>query len=286
MDKFKNIKIASVLGVVGNLFLFIIKFMIGVFTQSQAMLADSFNSLGDVLSSIMTFLGNKIASKQADEDHNSGHGKAEYIYSMLIAVVMFFLVLEIFVSSVSSFFYENDYVFSKWLVLVCIITIIVKFCLFIYTKKISKRYDSLLLEANSKDHRNDCVVSLFTLFSFIGGMNGLLFIDGVVGIGIALWIFMTAWDIFRQSYDVLMDKAIGEETKNKVLKIVEKKKEILKISHFNSIPVGFQYQISFTIFVDGNMSTFFSHEIANQIEEEIAAMIPEIYLTVIHVNPM
>jgi len=104
MDKFKNIKIASVLGVVGNLFLFIIKFMIGVFTQSQAMLADSFNSLGDVLSSIMTFLGNKIASKQADEDHNSGHGKAEYIYSMLIAVVMFFLVLEIFVSSVSSFF--------------------------------------------------------------------------------------------------------------------------------------------------------------------------------------
>lgn len=286
MDKFKNIKIASVLGVVGNLFLFIIKFMIGVFTQSQAMLADSFNSLGDVLSSIMTFLGNKIASKQADEDHNSGHGKAEYIYSMLIAVVMFFLVLEIFVSSVSSFFYENDYVFSKWLVLVCIITIIVKFCLFIYTKKISKRYDSLLLEANSKDHRNDCVVSLFTLFSFIGGMNGLLFIDGVVGIGIALWIFMTAWDIFRQSYDVLMDKAIGEETKNKVLKIVEKKKEILKISHFNSIPVGFQYQISFTIFVDGNMSTFLSHEIANQIEEAIAAMIPEIYLTVIHVNPM
>lgn len=67
---------------------------------------------------------------------------------------------------------------------------------------------------------------------------------------------------------------------------MEKKKEILKISHFNSIPVGFQYQISFTIFVDGNMSTFFSHEIANQIEEEIAAMIPEIYLTVIHVNPM
>ena len=83
-----------------------------------------------------------------------------------------------------------------------------------------------------------------------------------------------------------MDKAISEDTKNKVLDIVDKYEEIKKVNHFNSTPVGYKYQISFTIFVDGNMSTYDSHEIANKLEKEIIKEIDEIYLVVIHVNPI
>ena len=83
-----------------------------------------------------------------------------------------------------------------------------------------------------------------------------------------------------------MDKSLDIETKEKVYKIINKHKEIKKVQHFNSTPVGYQYQISFTIFVDGNLSTFKSHEIANKLEKEIDKKIPEIYLTVIHVNPI
>jgi divalent metal cation (Fe/Co/Zn/Cd) transporter len=83
-----------------------------------------------------------------------------------------------------------------------------------------------------------------------------------------------------------MDKSINEEGKQKVLDIINKHPEIRKIQHFNSTPVGYKYQISFTIYVDGNLSTFKSHEIANNLEKEIDEQIDEIYLTIIHVNPI
>ena len=82
MDKFKAIKRASILGVFFNVVLLIIKAIIGFITNSQAMIADAFNSAGDIFSSVMTFIGNKIASKPRDDDHNLGHGKAEYIFSL------------------------------------------------------------------------------------------------------------------------------------------------------------------------------------------------------------
>ena len=83
-----------------------------------------------------------------------------------------------------------------------------------------------------------------------------------------------------------MDKSISIEKKEEVYKIIKKYKEVKKITHFNATPVGYQYQISFTIFVDGNMSTYESHNIANELEKEINNKFPEIYLTVIHVNPI
>ena len=92
--------------------------------------------------------------------------------------------------------------------------------------------------------------------------------------------------IFIESYHVLMDKAMDEETKKQVYDIVKEHEEIIKTNHFNSTPVGYKYQISLTIFVDGNLSTFESHEIANYLEEEIHDRFKDIYLTVIHVNPM
>ena len=97
---------------------------------------------------------------------------------------------------------------------------------------------------------------------------------------------VTSFKIFKDSYDVLMDKSISEETKNKVFEIIKEHKEVKKVIHFNSTPVGYRYQISFTIYVDGDLSTFESHEIANELEKEIGRKIDEIYLTVIHVNPI
>ena len=82
-----------------------------------------------------------------------------------------------------------------------------------------------------------------------------------------------------------MDKSISTETKNKVMNIIKRHEEIKKVIHFNSTPIGYRYQISFTIYVDGNLSTFDSHDIANKLEKEIKKEIEEIYLTVIHVNP-
>ena len=250
------------------------------------MIADSVNSAGDIFSSLMTYIGNKIASKPKDDSHNLGHGKAEYIFSLLIGVSMIIIAIELLISSINSLINGGKYNFSLILIIVCIITIAVKISLFIYTYKLSKKHNNLLIEANAKDHRNDCVVTTFTLISTIFSLNGIFWFDGVVGSGISVWICITGIKIFIESYNVLMDKAINEKDKQKVLDIIETHTEIKKIQHFNSTPVGYKYQISFTIFVDGNLSTFESHEIANNLEKEIDKKIDEIYLTVIHVNPI
>ena len=285
-DRFKSVKRASILGIIGNLVLLVIKGIVGYITNSQAMIADSFNSFSDIFSSFMTFIGNKIASIPSDDDHNLGHGKAEYIYSLLISILMLVLAFKSFSSSVIALLINQKYKFSIYLVVVCIITILIKFLLYLYTKNLSKKYSNILLDANSKDHRNDCVITTLNLISCILSIFNIYFIDGVVGIIISIWIFITAIKIFKESYDVLMDKSISDETKQKVLDIIKLHPEIKKIRHFNSTPVGYKYQISFTIFVDGNMSTFDSHKIADNLEDEIEEKLDEIYLTVIHVNPI
>lgn len=286
MNRFKSIKIAGILGIIGNLFLLTIKSAIGLITNSQAMIADAVNSAGDIFSSLITLIGNNIASKASDKDHNLGHGKAEYIYSMLISIVMILMGLVVLKDSFISVFNNNKYSFSLWLIVVCAVTILVKLCLYIYTNRLAKKYNNLLIKANSKDHRNDCLITFCNLIACLLTLFNIYWFDGIVGIGISVWMIISAVKIYKESYDVLMDKSISDETKEKVFEIISTHDEIKKVIHFNSTPVGYKYQISFTIYVDGNMSTFESHKIADDLEKEIGNKIDEIYLTVIHVNPL
>lgn len=285
MDRYKSARLASILGIIGNIFLLVIKSIIGIITHSQSMISDALNSAGDIVSSVMTFIGNKVSSKEADDDHNLGHGKAEYIFSMLISILMIFMSISVFISSIKSLFFDYNYNYSEFLLLVCIITITLKFILYIITSRIAKKYNNLLVSANAKDHINDCLLTSLNLIAQIFGKFGITYVDGIVGSMVAIWIFIVAVKLFKESYDVLMDKGMNDDLKQEVIKIINKHPEIKKINHFNSTPIGYQYQISLTIFVDGSLSTFESHEIANTLEKEISAL-DEIYLTVIHVNPI
>ena len=131
------------------------------------MIADSLNSAGDIFASLMTFIGNKIASIPKDEDHNLGHGKAEYIYSMLISIVMVLTGVIIIKNGILSLIQEKKYTYSNWLIIICVITIIVKLGLYLYTRSIGKKYNNLLVKANSKDHLNDCMITTLNLISCI-----------------------------------------------------------------------------------------------------------------------
>ena len=155
-----------------------------------------------------------------------------------------------------------------------------------YTNYIARKEHNLLISANSKDHFYDSIITFLNLISCLLSLKNIYWFDGVVGIIISFWIIYSSFKIFKESYDVLMDKSISEETKLKVYEIIKAHNEIRRVTHFNSTPVGYKYQISFTIFVDGNLSTFKSHEIADKLEKEINKKIDEIYLTVIHVNPI
>lgn len=286
MNRNMVVKKASLFGILGNIFLLIIKGLIGFTTRSQSMIADFFNSAGDVFSSFMTFIGNKIASVPNDDDHNLGHGKAEYIYSMLISIVMLLTSLLVLKDSILSIFFKKNSEFSIWLIVVCIITILIKFTLYIYTNKMSKKLNNLLLKTNSLDHRNDCVLTTLNLLACLASLINLNYIDGLVGSIISIWLLFSSFKIFKESYDVLIDKSMNEEQRKEVYNIIKKYDAIKKVTHFNSTPVGYRYQISFSIFVDGNMTTKESHAIADKLEKEISDTLNDIYLTVIHVNPI
>ena len=284
--KEKYIEKASILGIIGNIFLSIIKGIIGFTTNSQSMIADALNSIGDVFSSLMSYIGNKIARTPRDEDHDLGHGKAEYIYSLIISEVIILVGLNTIYKSIISIYKNEVLTPNVFLIIVCIITIITKLGLYLYTNKLYKKYNNILLEASSKDHISDIFITVSNLIAIILSFMNVLYIDGIIGILICIWLMKNGVELFIKSYNVLMDKTMDLNTKDKVLNIVKKYKDIKKIQHFNTTPVGYQYQISLTIFVDGNMKTIKSHEIADKLEKEIIENIEEVYLAVIHVNPI
>lgn len=285
MNRYNSIKKVSLLGIIGNIFLLIIKLIIGIVGHSQAMIADAANSAGDIFASLMSSIGNKISNEPQDETHNFGHGKAEYIFSFLIALSMIFVAFKLLYDSIISLLNPTEVGYPNLLIIVCIITILVKLSLFLYANSVSKKHNSILIDANKKDHRNDCIVTTFTLLSVILSIFGIYYFDGIVGIGIALWICYTGVKIFLESYDVLMDSSIDEETRQKILNVIKEFPDIQKVEHFTSKPVGYKYLISISIYVDGNMTTYKSHEIADNLEKRLNNF-DEVYLSIIHVNPI
>ena len=284
-SRFKDTENLGVLGIIGNIFLLIIKGIIGIITNSQAMIADSINSAGDIFASLMTFIGNKISSKPDDKDHNFGHGKAEYIFSLLISISMVIAAITLLTNAVKSLIYGNDVTFSWFLIIICVVTIITKLSLYIYAKKIYKKYNNILVLANMNDHRNDCIVTTFTLLSSILILFNITWFDAVTCIGISIWILYTGWKIFLESYNILMDTSIDSASEKKILELIKKYPEIKNVEKFSSSPLGSQYLIVLTLNIDGNISTFDSHKIVDDLEQDILKL-DNIHAVHIHINPI
>lgn len=284
-DRYVAAKKAGIFGIIGNIFLLSIKAMAGFLFKSQAMIADSINSAGDIFASLMTFIGNRISQEPEDENHNLGHGKAEYIFSLFISIAMILASIKLLYDSVVTIMHGSELQFSWILVLVCIITIVLKLILAIYTHKLAKKHDNILIIANFEDHRNDCIVTSFTLISILASLAGISWLDGVVGIGISGWILFTGIKLFAGSYNILMDISLDEDTNDLILDLVHNYKEIKKVSSLYSTPTGYQYVVFLTIYVDGEMSTFLSHKLADSLEKDIC-MIEKVSKAVIHVNPI
>lgn len=283
-SRFKDTKRAGILGILGNLFLLTIKGTVGFLSRSQAMIADSINSAADIFASLMTFIGNKISSEPKDEDHNFGHGKAEYIFSMFIGISMVIVAIKLLYDSIVSLMESNKMQFSYLLVAVCIITIIVKASLYIYTRTMLKKHDNLLLKANMEDHRNDCIITTFTLISVLLTRLDIYWFDSVTGIGISLWIGYTGIKIFAESYNVLMDVSIDNKTKNEIFNISKKYDQIKNVKDITSTPAGNKHIIVITILVDGEMSTYNSHKLADELEIEVNKLY-NVYKAIVHVEP-
>ena len=247
----KNIKKVSIIGICANVFLLVIKGIIGFISNSQAMIADSLNSAGDIFASIMSFIGAKLSSKPKDDDHPYGHGKAEYIFSFLISISMIIASVIMVKTSIESIVNKNRVNVSIFLVLVCIVTILIKLFLFIYAYRKNKETESILIKASKEDHRNDMFVTLGTLIGILASYFGFYFIDGVIGILISLW----------------------------------NEKEVLHVDEILSKPVGNSYIIILKISMNGNLTLENAHNIGGKIKDDLMNQYDFICDVIMHINP-
>ncbi len=284
MNKEKSISLMSILGIVLNLTLLVLKLIVGFFTGNQTMIADGLNSAGDVLSSLLSFIGNKISCTPKDEDHPYGHGKAEYIFSMMIGFILIFVAFTIFRSGLNSLITGSTFAYSIYLLLVIALTVIVKLGLYIYCNKLHKRYHSLLAYAAGVDHRNDVFISSLTLASALGGYFGIFIIDSIGSMLIAIWLCYSSFKIIMGAYAVLMDTNIDKETMRHFAKLIESIEGLDHIDEITAQPTGLNFILIVKVSVDAYMSVYDSHKIAKEIKL-ILLKENSVDDVIVHINP-
>lgn len=220
--------LGSIVGICANVILSIVKVAIGYITASLSIVADGFNNLADVGSSVVTLLGFKLSNKPADRDHPFGHGRMEYISAFVVSFLILLVGFELFKDSLKAIIKATPSpTFSKVSIAVLIISVAVKLWLFFFNKKIGKAIDSSVIIATAKDSLNDCVAttSILVAAALANFVNLPFNLDAVMAVFVALFIL---WSGFCSAKDTL-DEILGgppepeliEEISNTVLSFDE-----------------------------------------------------------------
>ncbi|MBR5614274.1 MAG: cation transporter [Clostridia bacterium] len=196
---------AGALGIFCNLFLFILKFAVGSIMSSIAIVSDAFNNLSDMGSSLVSLIGAKLSGKKPDREHPFGHGRLEYISSLIVSFIIILVGFELFKSSFRQIIYPEDIQLSPILLLILCISIPVKFWMFAYNRYIGEKIGSGTLIAAAKDSINDVVATGAVIFcAIIGRFIDFQPLDGIVGAAVSLIIMYSGFVISRDTIGVLL----------------------------------------------------------------------------------
>ena len=197
-------KMAGGTGMACNLLLFLIKLLAGVFAGSVAIIADAFNNLSDAGSVIVTTIGLKMAGAPADSDHPFGHGRAEYLSAMGVAVLIILAGFELASSAFDKILHPTASNFSILTLVILAIAIAVKLWMAVFYRKIGQRIHSDALIASGVDSRNDVISTAVVLIaSLIGWRTGWV-IDGYVGLAVALFVMWAGFSVIREAISPLL----------------------------------------------------------------------------------
>lgn len=196
---------SGIVGIFLNLCLFAAKLTAGVFSSSISVVADAFNNLSDAGSSVVTFLGFKLANRPADKEHPFGHGRYEYVAGLGISVVILLVGVELLKSSIEKIF-NPEASTEITLVSVCILiaSVLVKLWMFYFNKILSKKINSSALKATSLDSLTDCVATTIVLIGLLISKYSGLVIDGYLGVAVAVFIIFAGINTFKDSLSPLL----------------------------------------------------------------------------------
>lgn len=279
--------IISIISIILNLALSLGKAIIGIKLSSGAIISDAVHSASDVLSTIIIIIGTFVANKKEDKNHPYGHERFEEIASILLGCLLFFTGFEILKDAIITLKNGNYNLNIENInigLILCVISIILKFLMYLFTYIYSKKINSSALKADAYHHLSDSLSSIGALIGLIGVMNNYYFADSIAACVISLFIFKTAFDIIKESTNKLTDMACDECDEEKI------KEEILKfkgvtIDDIKTRKFSNKIYIDIEIALDGNLSLYKAHEIAEDIHDNLEKLFPEIKHCMIHVNP-
>lgn len=219
--------LASIVGIICNFILFLVKLIIGLFINSISVMADAFNNLSDAASSIISFVGVKLANRPADEEHPFGHGRYEYISALAVA----FLVLQVGFSCLKS---AVDKIFhpalttGSWLTIgILIISIFLKVWLGFFYRRLGNRIHSGVIKASAADAFGDVMITSATVISVIIGHITKWKIDGYMGLLVSLFVLYAGVNIIKDTLEPLLGEAVTPEVYERISSFVESYEGIL-----------------------------------------------------------
>ncbi len=267
--------LSSIVGIIVNIILALIKLIAGLLSGSVAIIADAFNNLSDSGTSVITLLSFKVSSKPADKEHPYGHARMEYIASMVVSFVIMLVGAELFIDSGKTLLgiSENKPTVITTLTLIILgVAIILKLWLGFFYRFVAKSINSTVIRAAATDSFSDSISTLAVLVSsIIIKITDWHIIDAIMGIAVSIPIFIAGVKILNETKDLLLGEAPIEETVNSVKKIISDYPDILDIHDLMVHNYGpGKFIASFHAEVDGKKDIYYLHDMIDNVERRIS----------------
>ncbi len=277
--------LCGIVGIVINVFLFLGKFVAGSLSGSVAVTADAFNNLSDAGSSVISLIGFRLASQKPDPDHPFGHGRFEYIASLIISMIIIMMGFELGRDSIGKIITPEDVDYSALTFIILGVSILAKFYMFVYNRAIGKKIDSQTLKATAADSISDTVSTLAVLLSAILTATTDIVIDGWVGLAVAGFIMFAGISSAKETIDSLLGTPPDAEFCKKVEEIVLSHEGMIGIHDMivhNYGPGRVFISLHAEVPADGNFVEI--HDTIDNIEHDILHETG--CLTTIHMDPV
>ena len=277
----------SMVSVIWNLILSLLKLIAGLVANSGAMISDAVHSASDVFSSIIVMIGVKISAKDSDKDHPYGHERLECVAAIVLATILAGTGLGIGYSAIVNLA-EGKYnsVTPGMLALIAaIVSIIAKEAMFWYTRYYAKKIDSSAVMADAWHHRSDALSSVGALIGIAFARIGFPFMEPVASLVICLFIEKAALDIFKDAIDKMIDKSCDDDTISEIMECARQIEGVEDIDIIKTRVFGNKIYVDMEISADGNLPLKETHAIAENVHDAIESAFPKVKHIMVHVNP-
>ena len=278
----------SMITIIGNIALSVIKLLAGIIAHSNAMISDAVHSASDVFSTIVVIIGIKLASKKSDKEHPYGHERLECVAAIVLAIVLFITGLGIGMEALKNIVsgdYENLMVPGILALIAAILSIVAKEGMYWYTRYYAKKIDSSALMADAWHHRSDAFSSIGALIGIGGARLGFPIMDSIASLVIFVFIVKAAFDIFKDAMDKMVDHSCDEAMENQLRDCIMRNDNVLGIDILQTRIFGNKIYVDVEIQADGSLTLQEGHKIAEAVHDDIERTFPKVKHIMVHVNP-